>query len=72
MLNRNLLEHINPELLGRPVATLPGAAPTMTPANMTAARAARLSELTQPYIYLYRYQVIGGHDAVMQLQPLAA
>ena len=57
-------------MLSKPIReTLPGLGSTLTPAQITEDQIARIDELTRPYLYLFRYQVIGGHDAVLDLQP---
>jgi hypothetical protein len=57
-------------LLSRPIdEILPGAGTRMTPAHVTEEELTRIDELTRPYLYLYTYQVIGGRDALLQLQP---
>jgi hypothetical protein len=73
MLNRNLLMHDDPGLLTRPIeSTLPGIGTKMTQERMTTSSARRVEELTKPHLYLYRYQLIGGRDALMELQPVNA
>jgi len=37
--------------------------------ELDANHAARIDSLTLPYLYLYRYKILGGRDALMQLQP---
>jgi len=41
------------------------------PSQLDAGHAARTASLTLPYLYLYvyRYKILGGRDALMQLQP---
>lgn len=73
MLNRNLLLRNDPGLLTRPIeSTLPGIGRKMTQEGMTPEAARRVEELTKPHLYLYRYQLIGGRDALMELQPVNA
>ena len=73
MLNRNMLMGNDPELLTRPIeSTLPGIGSKMTQERMTPAAARKVEELTKPHLYLYRYQLIGGRDALMELQPVNA
>jgi hypothetical protein len=68
--NRSFVERNDVALLSRPIdEILPGAGTTMTPAHVTQEHLNRIDELTRPYLYLYTYQVIGGRDALMQLQP---
>ena len=39
------------------------------PGHLDASHAARIDSLTLPYLCLYRYKILGGRDALMQLQP---
>ena len=50
-------------------ATLPDESRTLRPNQLNANHAARIDSLTLPYLYLYRYKILGGRDALMQLQP---
>jgi hypothetical protein len=73
MLSRAQVQHDEPTLLTNPIAkTLPGAGSKMTQEQMTSIQAQRIDELTKPHLYLYRYQLIGGRDAAIDLQPAAA
>jgi hypothetical protein len=66
--DRAQLNHLEPGLLTRPLAaTLPGGAKPVTATDLTPADVKRIEKLTRPY--LYRYQLLGGRDALMQLQP---
>lgn len=68
--NRGLITKNDPSLLSQPLQeTLPGAGSTLTPAQMDQDQILRIEELTRPYLYLFRYQVIGGRDAAIDLQP---
>ena len=68
--DRKELQRTHPELLERPLgATLPDARSTIRPGQLNANHAARIDSLTLPYLYLYRYKILGGRDALMQLQP---
>jgi hypothetical protein len=68
--DRSELSRSAPGLLNRPVgATLPGVSKTVTAKTLDTAEQRRINELTRPYIYQYRYQLLGGRDALMQLQP---
>jgi hypothetical protein len=68
--DRAQLNHLEPGLLTRPLgATLPGGAKPVTATDLTPADVKRIEKLTRPYLYLYRYQLLGGRDALMQLQP---
>jgi hypothetical protein len=59
-----------PLLLSRSLGeTLPDRAKTMTQMQLKAAQVKRIDQLTRPYLYLFRYQLLGGRDALMQLQP---
>jgi hypothetical protein len=70
MFSRAVITRNNPALLSRPLGeTLPRAGSKLTPAQMTPDQILRIDELTQPYLYLFRYQLIGGRDAVLALQP---
>jgi hypothetical protein len=70
MFDRNSITRGSPNLLTRSVTeTLPGFGKSITPVQMTANEITRINELTQPYLFVYRYQVIGGRDALLQLQP---
>lgn len=69
--NRALIRRNNPGLLGKPVTTLLRAVgKEITPEQLTADDMKTINELTKPYLYLYRYQIVGGRDAVLDLQPL--
>jgi len=64
------LNHTEPGLIARPLAdTLPGSSRTVNASQLTPAEVKRIDKLTRPYLYLYRYQLLGGRDALMQLQP---
>lgn len=68
--NRSFINRNDPGLLSRSIGEiLPGAGQRMTPARITEGEFNRINELTQPYLYLYRYQLLGGRDVLMQLQP---
>jgi hypothetical protein len=68
--DRAQLNHLEPGLLARPLQeTLPGGTRSVTATDLTAAEVKRIDKLTRPYLYLYRYQLLGGRDALMQLQP---
>jgi len=72
MLNRPQVQRNEPALLTKPIATtLPGAGSKLTQEQMTPGQARRVDELAQSHLYLYRYQLIGGRDALMALQPAA-
>ena len=68
--DRSELNRAEPDLLSKPLTqTLPGVSKTMTVGALGKAQQRRIDELTRPYTYQYRYQLIGGRDALMQLQP---
>jgi len=68
--DRTELNHNEPGLISRPLSeTLPGTKPTVTASDLTPAQVEHITALTRPYLYLYRYQLLGGRDALMQLQP---
>jgi len=72
MLSRNQVQRDEPSLLTDPITkTLPGAGTKMTQNLITAEQGRKIDELTRPHLYLYRYQLIGGRDALMELQPAA-
>ena len=50
-------------------STLPDTSRTLVPSQLDASHAARIDSLTLPYLCLYRYEILGGRDALMQLQP---
>ncbi len=71
--NRHLIAQNDPRLLSRPITKiLPGTGSTITPPQITRNDILMIKELTKPYLYLYRYQIVGGHDAVLDLQPANA
>jgi hypothetical protein len=68
--DRNALNRSEPGLLARPLhETLPGTKKTVTPAELTAAQVKRIDTLTRSSLFRYRYEIIGGRDALLQLQP---
>jgi hypothetical protein len=68
--DRAAVNHNEPGLLTRPLhETLPGTRKTVTAAELTAAQVKRIDTLTRSYLFRYRYELIGGRDALMQLQP---
>ena len=50
-------------------STLPDTRRTLMPSQLDANHAARIDWLTLPYLYPNRYNILGGWDALMQLQP---
>jgi len=68
--DRAQLNRLEPGLLTKPLqVALPGSKRSITATDLTAAEVKRIDKLTRPYLYLYRYQLLGGRDALMQLQP---
>ena len=67
-LNRN-----EPGLISQALPlTLPGTAKTIAPNQLDTKQVAQIEKLTRPYLYQFRYQLLGGRDALMQLQPAKA
>ena len=67
---RDVLERQNPGLLTQPLErTLPGAGSSIQPGQMRQDVARRVDQLTRPHLYYGIYQLIGGRDALLQLQP---
>jgi hypothetical protein len=67
---RNVLESQNPGILSQPISrTLPGSGSLIQPGQMPSAVARRVDQLTRSNLYYGVYQVIGGRDALLQLQP---
>jgi hypothetical protein len=70
MYRRNVLESQNPGLLSQPLSrTLPGSGSLIQPGQMPSAVARRVDQLTRANLYYGVYQLIGGRDALLQLQP---
>ena len=70
MYRRNVLENQNPGLLSQPISrTLPGAERRIEPGLMPGDVARRVDQLTRSNLYYGVYQLIGGRDALLQLQP---
>lgn len=68
--DRAELNRDEPGLLSRPASeTFPGSSKTITPAQLKKAQIDGIDRLTRPYLFLFRYQLLGGRDALMQLQP---
>lgn len=67
---RSILENLNPGLLSQPLErTLPGAGSIIQPGQMRTDVARRVDQLTRSNLYYGVYQLIGGRDALLQLQP---
>jgi len=70
MFRRNVLESQNPGILSQPISkTLPGAGSMIQPGQMPPAVARRVDQLTRSNLYYGVYQLLGGRDALLQLQP---
>ena len=70
MYRRNVLENQNPGILSQPISrTLPGSGRRIEPGLMPADVARRVDQLTRSNLYYGVYQLIGGRDALLQLQP---
>jgi hypothetical protein len=70
MYRRNVLESQSPGILSQPIGrTLPGSASLIQPGQMPSAVARRVDQLTRSNLYYGVYQLIGGRDALLQLQP---
>ena len=70
MYRRNVLETQNPGILSQPISrTLPGSGRRIEPGLMPADVARRVDQLTRSNLYYGVYQLIGGRDALLQLQP---
>jgi len=68
--DRTALNRSEPGLLARPLhETMPGTKKTVTPTELTAAEVKRIDTLTRSSLFRYRYEIIGGRDALLQLQP---
>lgn len=68
--NRALVERNDPSLISAPVAsTIPRAGKKIVPAQLTKKQVEQIDRLTRSYVYAFRYQLIGGREAVLQLQP---
>lgn len=67
---RGALERLDPSLLHDPLErTLPAAGAEIRPGQMSREVARRVDELTRPHLYYGQYQLLGGRDALLQLQP---
>ena len=70
MFRRNVLEKQNPGLFSQPLSRiLPGSGSLIQPSQMPSAVARRVDQLTRSNLYYGVYQLIGGRDALLQLQP---
>ena len=68
---RDVLERLAPELLSRPLEqSLPGAEQQLGPSQLTTAGIDQIERWTSPFLYLYQYQLLGGRDALLQLDPV--
>ena len=67
---RDVLDRLTPGLLSQPLErTLPGAGSQIQPGQMRQDIARRVDQLTRPHLYYGVYQLLGGRDALLQLQP---
>lgn len=68
---RDVLERLAPELLSRPLEqSLPGAEQQLGPSQLTTAGIDQIGRWTSPFLYLFQYQLLGGRDALLQLDPV--
>ena len=68
--NRALVERNDPGLISAPiVATIPRAGKRIAPRQLTEKQVKQIDQRTRSYVYAFRYQLIGGREAVLQLQP---
>jgi hypothetical protein len=68
--DRAELNHNQPTLLSRPFGeTLKGDAKTITEGQLQPSQLQKIDQLTRAYTYRYRYKVLGGRDALIQLEP---
>jgi len=71
--DRAQLNRAEPGLIDQALpVTLPETSRTIDPAQLNKEQIARIEKLTRPYLYQFRYQLLGGRDALMQLQPAKA
>jgi hypothetical protein len=70
LFRRDVLESQDPGLLSQPLSrTLPGSAASIEPGQMSSDVAQRVDQLTRSNLYYGVYQLVGGRDALLQLQP---
>ena len=70
MFRRDVLENANPGLFSQPLSRiLPGAGRRIEPGQMPSDVARRVDQLTRSNLYYGVYQLLGGRDALLQLQP---
>ena len=68
---RDALQKSDPEVLIKPLEEIiPGVGSQILPATMTRIQQRRVEELTRPNLYVGVYQLIGGRDVLLQLQPV--
>ena len=73
LFRRDLLAETNPALLTDPLKkTLPNAGTRVEPGQLSINVLERIHQATRSNLYLGRYQVIGGRDALLQLRPVAS
>jgi hypothetical protein len=70
MFRRDVLENANPGLFSQPLSRiLPRAGSRIEPGQMPSDVARRVDQLTRSNLYYGVYQLLGGRDALLQLQP---
>jgi hypothetical protein len=70
MFRRDVIENANPGLLSQPISKiLPRAGSRIEPGQMAPDVARRVDQLTRSNLYYGVYQLLGGRDALLQLQP---
>ena len=70
MFRRNVIENANPGLLSQPLSKiLPRSESRIEPGQMPSDVARRVDQLTRSNLYYGVYQLVGGRDALLQLQP---
>lgn len=68
---RDALKRSDPDVLIKPLdEIIPGISSEIFPGTMTRIQQRTVEELTQPNLYVGIYQLIGGRDALLQLQPV--
>jgi len=74
MFERDKISHDEPALLTQPLSTsLHGRVGSqITPTKLTSQQISDIRDITQPFAYYYRYTLIGGRDALLQLEPIPA
>jgi hypothetical protein len=71
LFRRDRLAETNPALLSDPIKkTLPNAGTKVEPGQLSIDVLQRIHQATRSNLYLGRYQLIGGRDALLQLRPV--